>query len=98
MLNSLRLKAFWVATTERAVKTFAQALLAVFVAGQGFDFFAVNWPEALGTALTATVISVLTSVASANVGPEHSPSLVAAPPATPPSPNVLPEMGFKDGQ
>lgn len=51
---------------ERAVKTFAQALLAVLAVGT--PLWDIPWTEALGIAATATVISVLSSVASAGIG------------------------------
>lgn len=73
--------AFWAVTAERAVKTFAQALLAALTVAQtaaavGVDVRAVNWATAAALAAGATVLSVLTSVASGPVGPPGSPSLV----------------------
>ena len=65
---------FWIAVTERAVKTFAQALVALFVAG--VTVLSIDWQQALAVAGTAAVVSVLTSVASANLGPFDGPSLV----------------------
>jgi hypothetical protein len=76
----MRTAAFWVATAERSLKTFAQALLAIILGSQTFDLFNTSWGDNLKVALTATLISVLTSVVSAQVGPERgSPSLVAEP-------------------
>lgn len=57
---------FAVDAIERAVKTFAQALLAVLAIGT--PLWEIPWTEALGIAATATVISVLTSLASAGLG------------------------------
>ena len=57
---------FAVDTIERAVKTFAQALLAVLAIGT--PLWEIPWTEALGIAATATVISLLTSLASAGLG------------------------------
>ena len=57
--------AFWKAATERAVKTFAQALVALIVVGT--SVFDQTWLEAVGVALTAAVVSVLTSVGSGAV-------------------------------
>jgi hypothetical protein len=70
--------AFWKGVIERAVKTFAQALLGVFLA-DGFNVLDVEgWKGVLVAAAMAVVVSVLTSLVS-NVlpsGPEGSASLV----------------------
>lgn len=66
---------FWRQTTERAVKTAAQAALAFFVVGQT-DLLAVDWTVVASGAGVAAIASVLTSLASAPFGPEGSPSLV----------------------
>ncbi len=67
---------FWSLTVERAVKSFAQALVALLGAG-GMDLFHAPWYAMLSTATMAAVLSVLTSVASARVGPADDPSLVS---------------------
>ena len=67
-------KLFWIAAGERAVKTFAQALVAVFAAG--VTILDVDWQQTLAIAATAAVVSLLTSVASVRVGPFEGPSLV----------------------
>ncbi len=67
-------KLFWVAAGERAVKTFAQSLVALFVAG--VTVLTIDWQQALAVAATAAVVSVLTSVASVRLGPFEGPSLV----------------------
>lgn len=66
-------RAFLVATAERAVKTFAQALAAIFVAG--VTVLNIAWPEALAVAGTAALLSVLTSIASGHLGKWEGPSL-----------------------
>ncbi len=66
-------KLFWVAAGERAVKTFAQALVAVFAAG--VTILDVDWQQTLAIAATAAVVSVLTSVASVRLGEFEGPSL-----------------------
>lgn len=53
---------FWKDAGERAGKTFAQALLAVFVAGASIA--SISWSTALVTAGTAALASLLTSVVS----------------------------------
>lgn len=67
---------FWTLTVERAVKSFAQALVALLGAG-GMDLFHAPWYAMLSTASMAAVLSVLTSVASSRVGAADDPSLVA---------------------
>ena len=71
MLND---RGFWVATSERAIKTFCQALVALFVAG--VTVLTIDWVQGLAVAATAAVVSVLTSIASYSVGPFLGPSLV----------------------
>ncbi|WP_406002169.1 holin [Streptomyces sp. NBC_00829] len=58
---------FWKATAERAVRTFAQSLAAVLMAG-ATDLFDVDWPAALATAGLATLLAVLTAIGAAKVG------------------------------
>lgn len=53
---------FWVGTAERAIKTFAQSLLALITVGT--PVFGQNWPEFLGISATATLVSILTSIAT----------------------------------
>ena len=66
---------FWQLAIERAVKTFAQSLLAIFSA-TGVGLLTVPWAASLSTAGIAAVLSVLTSIASAPVGEPNSPSLL----------------------
>ena len=68
-------RSFWLDVAERAVKTFAQALVPV-LAADGVDLLHVDWPSALGLAGTAAVLSVLTSIASAGIGDPGTASLV----------------------
>ncbi|WP_172796481.1 holin [Corynebacterium glutamicum] len=68
-------KPFVADLTERAIKTFAQALLGVFVAG--VTIMSVDWVDALAIGATATLVSVLTSIASAGTRNPESASLVA---------------------
>jgi len=63
------------ATAERALKTFFQ------VFGSGLGAAAVGivnmpWGDALSIALGATILSILTSLGSAKIGPSFGPSLV----------------------
>jgi len=55
-------KAFWAGALERALKTFAQSLVAALSVGTGL--LHVDWTTALDVAAGATVLSVLTSLAT----------------------------------
>lgn len=59
---------FWAETTERAVKTFAQAAVALLTAGPVVGLIDVDFAQVASVAGLAAAVSVLTSVASgANV-------------------------------
>lgn len=70
----MRSAKFWQDTAERALKTAAQSVLAVFVAG--VTIMSVDWVGTLAIGATAALVSVLTSVASA--GRTESASLAPA--------------------
>jgi hypothetical protein len=72
---------FWKDAGERALKTFAQTVVALLSAG-GFGLVDAPWSTALNIAALAAVLSVLTSIASAGVGQQGTASLVAQPAAT----------------
>jgi len=72
---------FWQLTGERAIKTFAQSLMAIFSAA-GVGLLTAPWTTALSTAGMAALLSVLTSMASTQVGESNSPSLLSAAPAS----------------
>lgn len=66
--------AFWTAATERAFKTFAQtavALLGVDTVG----LLDVDWVAVASASGLAALVSLLTSIASAGVRSDGSPSL-----------------------
>lgn len=63
-------------TAERALKTFAQTVVAVLAIG--VPLWSVDWMEALGLGLTAAVVSLLTSVASGGFGNRGTASLTHA--------------------
>ena len=65
---------FWEATAERALKTFAQALVSVLTVGGFVSVTGVPWLEALGAATLAALLSVLTSIASAGSGGDPAPT------------------------
>ena len=56
-------RAFWKGAAERAVKTFAQALLGVLTGG-ATGILDVDWLAALSVAGLATVVSLLTSISA----------------------------------
>lgn len=64
---------FWRSAAERAIKTLAQSLIAILAVGQT-NILTVDWTQALAVAATATLLSVLTSIASGGVG-NFGPSL-----------------------
>jgi hypothetical protein len=79
---------FWKSALERAVKSFAQSLLAILGVAQ-VGVLDVDWLTALSTAAMAAALSILTSVASARTGATDDPSLVkpdGGPTAPPPQP------------
>lgn len=69
-------KIFWLQVLERAIKSFAQSAILAIGASKGFNLFTLDWRSLAGFALGGMLLSVLTSIASANVGPRESPSLV----------------------
>ena len=66
---------FWKAAAERALKTFVQTLLAGLGTAQ-LGVMELPWETALGLAASAAVLSLLTSLGSANLGKSVGPSLV----------------------
>lgn len=69
---------FWKSAVERAIKTVAQALIAV-IAATTFDWFSADWQAIAGTAATAGVLSLLSSIASSGIGDRGTASLINLP-------------------
>ena len=67
---------FWAEAAERALKTIAQAFLAM-AGAQAFDALNANWETMAGVSLGAGIISVATSIVSAEIGKKGDPSLVS---------------------
>ena len=67
---------FWKKATERALKTFAQFIIVLGGAG-ALNVFEVDWVQTLGVALGGALLSYATSIVSAGVRKEDSPSLVS---------------------
>lgn len=66
---------FWVRSAERAVKTAAQAALLV-LGGDATGVLTADLRAAVLAAIGGAVLSLLTSVSSAPLGPPDDPSLV----------------------
>lgn len=70
-------KQFFADAAERAIKTFAQTLLAYFGAGV-LDVLSADWGEALSVGGGAVVLSLLTSLLSVKFGHSGTASLTTA--------------------
>lgn len=68
---------FWKDAVERAIRTFAQTLLALIGTGAATSIVALNWPELLGVAGLASLLSVLMSVIAGGVSKTVSPASLA---------------------
>lgn len=68
-------KTFALQTLERALKTFAQTLVALAGASQ-MDWLSLDWLQLAATSAIAAGLSVLTSIASDKIGPSGTPSMV----------------------
>jgi hypothetical protein len=66
---------FWLDALERAVRTFAQALLGALTAGL-IVTDAAQWRAALIASAVAAFASLLTSVVASGVGEKGTPSLL----------------------
>ncbi|MFG2225398.1 holin [Streptomyces sp. NPDC048644] len=66
--------AFWGATFERIVRTFAQALLAILGANE-VGILDAPWVDALSTAGMAAVLALLTAVATSGTGTGGGPGI-----------------------
>ena len=77
-------KYFWLSLAERAIKSFAQGLIVVWPIGENaLGLWQIDWKTALLSAALYAGASVLTSIISAPLGPDGSPSLVGEPPKQP---------------
>lgn len=63
MKDDIMNKDFWIATLVRAIKTFAQAMVAQIGAGS-IGILAFDWGTALSVSAMAFVLSVFTSIAA----------------------------------
>mgnify|MGYP003676268335 CR=1 FL=1 len=74
MVGTMFNKNFWQDTLERAIRTAAQALLALW-ATEVSGVLEVDWTQAFSVAAFAVLMSVLMSVAATNRGKLDSASL-----------------------
>jgi hypothetical protein len=72
--------AFWKAVAERAIKTFAQVLIAL-VGTNLTGLVEVNWVGVVTSAALAAGVSVLTSLAGGRTGPSWGQERLKAEPA-----------------
>jgi hypothetical protein len=77
---------FWKQVAERGIKSAAQALIGLWVGDAAFNVWQADPRKALGVAVGAFILSLLTSLVSAPVGEPGTPSLVETPsePEAPP--------------
>lgn len=68
-------KKFWIESTERAIKTFAQFILSL-QSGDALNIINVDWPQTLGVAAGGVLFSYATSIVSAGINKKGNPSLV----------------------
>lgn len=66
---------FWKAAGERAIRTVAQTLLALWAGAGPLDAFHIAWTDAVGVSLGAALLSLLTSVVAEKAAPATGPSL-----------------------
>ena len=83
----MQTRKFWTDAGERAVRTFAQALIAALTAGFVITDVA-QWQDALLTAAVAALVSVLTSIVGSGIGDKSSPSLLPGNSDTPETPDM----------
>lgn len=67
---------FLLELVERAVKTFAQTAVSVLTVGATTDLLSAPWVGAFSAAGFAAILSIMTSIASAQLGDRDTPSLV----------------------
>lgn len=63
----MRTRAFWIDAGERAVRTIAQALLAL-LGTDALGIVGLDWLQMLSVAAGAGLMSILTAIVATNVG------------------------------
>ena len=69
-------KSFWLESTDRSVKSAAQAIVLALGAAEGFNLFEADAQNVLGLALGAAALSLLTSLISAPFNAKGTASLI----------------------
>lgn len=98
MTDGLFSKRFWIQAADRAIKSFAQGMLYVFVAAQADslvgqpDVLTFNWRSALSGGVFMAIISILTSIVSSSFGDKESPMLLPLPEPPPNQDDGPPEF------
>lgn len=71
--------AFWKATSERVVRTYAQAVLALLT-GDGLGLLDVDWGQAFSVGGLAAVAALLTAIVASGgpVGPGRTETVVTS--------------------
>lgn len=73
-MSSLTSKAFWAASTERAVRTGAQAAVALLI-GSATDLFTTDWLGVVSVVVMAVLLSYLTSIAGGSGSRRSGPAI-----------------------
>jgi Putative lactococcus lactis phage r1t holin len=74
-VHSLFSRTFWIATLERAIRSFAASLASLLTAG-GAGILDTDWGEKLSVAAMATVVTVLLAIGGGTFGKGDGPSFV----------------------
>ncbi len=69
-------RSFALGALDRAVKSFAQSLIVLWTADEGFNVLDISAGPTFGVAVGAAALSLLTSIVSAPVGTRGSTSLI----------------------
>ena len=75
-MRSILTATFWLHSFERAFKTAAQSLLGIWTLDGVFNLLAADWQLAGVAAGTGAVFSLLTSIISAPMSTDDTPSVV----------------------
>ena len=70
----MKRRAYWRAVAERAIKTAAQVAVLT-IGGDVVNAFDLEWENILGLSLGGALLSVLTSLASSELGGDSGPSI-----------------------